>query len=240
MYTQTLNCRDGETILEAYVAYDDELEVEKEKRPLVLVAHAWSGRDNFFDEKARKLAKLGYIGFAMDIYGKGILGKNKEESNALMKPFIENRKMLRRRLLTILEIAKKLPVVNKTKIAVIGYCFGGLCALDMARSGANLKGVVSFHGLLKAADNLKTEKIQAKILVLHGYNDPMVPLESVLEFEKEMTQADVDWQLHIFSGAMHAFTNPSANDSNFGTVYNPIVDRRSWSEMKLFMKEIFK
>ena len=238
MHTQTLDCRDGKTVLEAYIAYDDE--VKKEKRPLVLIAHSWSGRDDFVDGKARKLAKLGYIGFAIDVYGKGILGTNKKESSALMKPFIEDREMLRHRLLTILEAAKALPIVNKNKIAIIGYCFGGLCALDMARSGADLKGIVSFHGLLKAADNLQAKKIQAKILVLHGHDDPMVPLESVLEFEKEMTKADVDWQLHIFSSTMHAFTNPSAHDPNFGTVYNPISDKRSWLEMKLFMKEIFK
>lgn len=237
MHTQILDCRDKENILAAYVAYDDT--IGKEKRPLILIAHAWSGRDNFVDEKARELAKMGYIGFAMDIYGKGILGTNKEENSALMQPFIQNRKMLRRRLLTILETAKTLPIVNKNKIAIIGYCFGGLCALDMARSGANLKGVVSFHGLLNTADNLHTKKIQAKILALHGHDDPIVPPESIREFEKEMTKANADWQIHIFSGAMHAFTNPFANDPDFGTLYNPIVDKRSWLEMKLFMEELF-
>lgn len=237
MHIETLDYRDGNTVLEAYVAYDKML---KGKRPLILIAHSWAGRDHFVEEKARKLAELGYVGFAMDIYGKGIQGTSKKENSQLMQPFILNRKILRPRLLAALQTAKILPLVDESKIAAIGYCFGGLCVLDMARSGAPLNGVVSFHGLLKAPDHLPNKKIQAKILALHGHDDPMVPYESVLEFEKEMSKANADWQLHIFSRTMHAFTNPSANDPDFGQVYNPIANKRSWLEMKLFFEEIFK
>ncbi|AAO90632.2 dienelactone hydrolase family protein [Coxiella burnetii] len=237
MHTETIDYRDGDAVLQAYVAYD---KTTKEKRPLVLIAHAWAGRDEFVEEKARQLAELGYVGFAMDIYGKGVLGASKEENGRLMKPFMDDRKMLRHRLLAALETAKTLTVADENKIAAMGYCFGGLCVLDLARSGAPLKGVVSFHGLLKAADNLPSETIPAKILALHGHDDPMVPPEAVLEFEKEMTKAKVDWQLHVFSNTMHAFTNPSADDPDFGTVYNPVADKRSWLEMKLFFEEIFK
>lgn len=237
MHIETIDYRDENTVLEAYVAYDKTLQG---KRPLILIAHSWTGRDNFVEEKARKLADLGYVGFAMDIYGKGILGTSKEENSQLMQPFILNRKILYPRLLAALQTAKTLPVVDENKIAAIGYCFGGLCVLDMARSGISLNGVVSFHGLLKAPDHLPNEKIQAKILALHGHDDPMVPHEVVLEFEKEMSKANVDWQLHVFSRTMHAFTNPSAHDPDFGNVYNPIADKRSWLEMKLFFEEIFK
>lgn len=236
MYTETIDYRDGNTQLEAYAAYDNAI---REKRPAVLIAHAWGGRDAFVEEKARRLAEMGYVGFAIDVYGKGVLGDGIETNRKLMKPFIDDRVLLRRRLFAALETAKKLRVVDSNKIAVMGYCFGGLCALDIARSGIDLKGVVSFHGLLKSPENIPTKKIKAKILVLQGYDDPMVPSDAVLAFEKEMTNSGADWQLHIFGGTMHGFTNPEAKNHDFGIVFNVLADKRSWIEMTYFFHEIF-
>lgn len=236
MYTETIDYQDGDTALEAYVAYDN---VINEKRPTVLIAHAWAGRDDFVEEKARRLTKMGYVGFAMDVYGKGVFGDGIETNNKLMQPFIDDRVLLRRRLFAALETAKKLRVVDSTKIAAMGYCFGGLCVLDMARSGMDLKGVVSFHGLLKSPENIPTKTIKAKVLVLHGHDDPMVPPDAVLAFEKEMIHAKADWQLHIFGGTMHGFTNPKSKNPNFGTVFSALADKRSWIEMTYFFQEIF-
>ena len=132
-----------------------------------------------------------------------------------------------------------MPWVNDKQIAVIGFCFGGLCALDFARSGANLKGVVTFHGLLNPPSDSNPASIVAKLLVLHGHDDPMVPVEQIVAFEQEMTKAAVDWQLHTFSQTQHAFTNPKANNPDFGTIYQENSDRRSWILMKNFFEEIF-
>ncbi len=141
--------------------------------------------------------------------------------------------------MSALNALKLLPWVDDSKIAAIGFCFGGLCSLDLARTGANLKGVVSFHGLLGAPGNTEGNLIKAKILALHGHDDPMVPVEQVIAFEKEMTLAGADWQLHTFGNTMHAFTNPVANNPDFGTVYQPDADRRSWLAMQNFLAEIF-
>ena len=131
--------------LEAYVAYDEK---EKEKRPAILIFHAWKGKDDFVCEKAEMVAKLGYVGCALDIYGKGVLGSSPEENAKLMEPFISDRRFLRDRMLSGLQVAKDHPLVDKERLGAMGFCFGGLCALDLARSGAPLKGVVSLHGLL--------------------------------------------------------------------------------------------
>ena len=236
IHTETLDYQDNSTVLQAFIAYDKS---HSQKRPCVLIAHAWRGRDEFVDEKAKALAKLGYVGVAMDVYGKGVLGDGAETNAKLMKPLMDDRGLLQKRLLRGMEAATKIPVVDKNKMAAIGYCFGGLCALDMARSGADLKGVVSFHGLLQRDAKSSEKKIVSKVLVLHGHDDPMVSPEMVTQFEEEMTQAKVDWQIHIYSNTMHAFTNPQVNDPNFGTVYNPVADKRSWIAMKNFLEEIF-
>lgn len=220
---------------EGVLAFDDEI---SGARPGVLVSHAWAGRTEFEIEKAKKLAALGYAGFALDLYGKGVLGSSVEENQRLMTPLVEDRAMLQSRLLHIIEVVKAQPEADENSIAAIGFCFGGLCVLDIARSGADIKGVVSFHGLLGAAGNTKT-KINAKILALHGWDDPMAPPEDVIAVGKEFTSAGADWQLHAYGGVMHAFTNPEANDPGFGTVYNASAERRSWAAMKDFLEEVF-
>lgn len=236
MQTQKLDYVDGNVPLEAYLAYDDKI---AGKRPLVLIAHDWTGRSAFTCQKADKLAELGYIGFALDMYGKNILGTTNEEKAQLMQPFKEDRRLLQQRITAALMTAKKLEYVDTQRIAVIGFCFGGLCALDLARSGADINGVVSFHGLLDAPSGLPPAAIKAKILALHGHDDPMGPPAQVAAFEQEMTAAKVDWQLHVYGNTLHAFTNPLANDHNFGTVYNTAADKRSWLAMQNFLHEIF-
>jgi dienelactone hydrolase len=207
--------------------------------PAVIVCHAWAGCDAFAQRSAEKLAELGYVGFAADLYGEGRVGESKEENAALMQPLIDDRKLLRERLVTIYQAVCGLPQVDADRVAAIGYCFGGLCALDLARSGSPLAAIVSFHGLLAAPEGLTTEKIQAKVLVLHGDLDPMVSSEQVLALEKELTEAGADWQLHTYGHTLHAFTNPEANDPEFGTVYNAVADRRSWQALAGLLREIF-
>ena len=238
LLTKKIEYYDKETLLEGYCAYHDDTSA---KKPTILVIHDWSGRNDFACQKAEQLAELGYVGFALDLYGKGITGKTNDEKTALMKPFVNDRKMLRQRLLAAFETVTKLEYVNTAKVGAMGFCFGGLCALDLARSGVDVRGVVSFHGLLHSPENVSVVKpIRTKILVLHGYEDPMVPVSQVTAFENEMTNAHADWQVHVYGNTKHAFTNPQANDPNLGTVYNNVADKRSWVTMKSFFEEIFK
>jgi len=222
-------------VFEAYCAFDAAL---AGKRPAVLVAHDWSGRNEFAEKKAEKLAQLGYVALALDMFGKGKLGKNNDEKSQLIQPLIADRALLRKRMLVALELLKNLDNVDTTRIAAIGFCFGGLCVLDLARSGVAIQGVVSFHGIL-GAPNLAPERIKAKVLALHGHDDPMVPPEQVLAFEQEMTAAGADWQVHVYGNTMHGFTNPLANDPVFGTVYSTLAEKRSWLAMQNFFSEIF-
>jgi dienelactone hydrolase len=233
--SNTVDYLDGDVPLEGFFAYDDAFDG---RRPAVLINHAWGGRDEFVAEKAKKLAELGYLAFAVDMYGKGVLGQNPEENAKLMQPFMDGRAMLQQRINSALYAVKLMPWVDDTKIVAIGFCFGGLCVLDLARSGADIAGVVSFHGLLGAPDNISHPDIKAKVLVLHGNDDPMVPVEQLVALKQELTQAGADWQMHIYGNTMHAFTNPLANDPGFGTVYQADADNRSWLAMKNFLSEI--
>lgn len=225
---------DAGTALQGYYAFDDKV---SGKRPGVLVAHDWGGMNEFAMDIANRLAELGYVGIAIDMYGKGKTGNTKEEKSALMQPLVQNRAALQQRINAGLTASKTLPNVDAHKIAAIGFCFGGLCVLDLARSGAPVKGVVSFHGILKAPE--KSNTITAKVLALHGYDDPMVSRDEILSFYDEMNKAKVDWQFFIYSHTMHAFMNPQANDPGFGTVYNKLTATRAWNAMQTFFKEIF-
>lgn len=237
MLTQEIEYKDGNTNLKGFLAEDDK---HAGKRPAVLVCHDWSGRNEFACQKAQQLAELGYVGFALDMYGDAKVFKTKEEKSAQIQPFIQDRTKLLKRILAAFNTVKMLKNVDADKIAAIGFCFGGLCVLDLARSGANLKGVVSFHGLLNPPQPAFNQPIKAKVLALHGYDDPMVTPDQIINFGHEMTHAKVDWQFHIYGNTMHAFTNPEANDPSFGTVYNKDADSRSWIEMKNFLNEIFR
>ena len=207
--------------------------------PGVAVAHAWGGRGELEASSARRLAELGYAGFALDMFGKGVRGSSREENAGLIKPFLADRKMLQERINNSIRVLRDQPEVDSGRVAAIGYCFGGLCVLDLARSGADVRGVVSLHGLFAPPDPHPGKPITAKVLALHGHEDPMVPVEAVEALERELTDAGADWQIHVYGGAMHAFTNPKANDPDFGTVYNETADRRSWTATRNFLEEIF-
>jgi dienelactone hydrolase len=202
---------------------------------VVLVAHAWGGQSEFEQDKAKLVASWGYAGFALDVYGKGKRGETNEESEALMTPLASNREELQSRLAHALSVAAK--EAGTSNAAAIGFCFGGLSVLDMARKNMAVKGVVSFHGLFGAPNNTD-DKIGPKVLALHGWEDPMATPDDVMDFSREMTQANADWQLHAYGATMHAFTNPAANNPDFGTVYHAGADRRSFAACKDFLIEV--
>ena len=234
--TRTVEYTHQDVLLEGYLAWDD---AHSGPRPGVVVSHAFRGREDFECQRAEDLAGLGYVGFALDLYGKGVLAETTEEASALMSGFLEDRPMLQSRLLAAVSVAGEQPEVDADKLAAMGYCFGGLCVLDMARVNAPLTGVVSFHGLLIAPGNTEGAQISSRVLAEHGWDDPMVPPEQVLAFTEEMTAAGADWQLHGHGGTVHAFTNPEANDPDFGTVYNAAAHRRSWQSLENFLAELF-
>ena len=211
----------------------------KDPRPAVIVCHAWAGCDAFALKQAETMASLGYAGFAADLYGEGRVGTSTEENAELMQPLVENRGLLRERLRTIFNAVCELPQVDTDRIAVIGYCFGGLCALDLARSGCPVVATVSFHGLLTAADSLATESIKGKVLVLHGHLDPMVSEDEIIALKRELSEAGADWQVHIYGRALHAFTNPQANDRELGTIYDAVSAQRSEISLKNILRESF-
>jgi dienelactone hydrolase len=236
MREQLIEYRDGETRLEGFLCYD---ESQPGPRPTVLICHAYGGRDEFVERKARRLAWQGYACFALDNYGKGVRGRTPEECSALMAPFMNDRRMLRTRLLSGLAAARAMPIVDAKRIAVMGFCFGGLCALDFARADADVRGAVSFHGLLKPS-GFTEPKIRARVLMMHGYDDPMAPPEDVLAVAKEFTAAGADWQLHAYGQTVHAFTNPVAHNREGGLQYDEAADRRSWHTLVQFLDEILK
>lgn len=220
---------------EGHLAYDD---ATSGPRPLVTVSHAWGGRGAFENDKAERLANQGYAGFAIDVYGAGVTGSSPEENTALMTPMLEDRAELLGRLRAGIAAGGAHAAVDATNVAAIGYCFGGLCALDLARSGDSLNGVVSLHGLFSPPPST-ADKYGAKVLILHGWDDPMADPDSVLAVSKELSAAGCDWQLHAYGQTVHAFTNPEANDHASGIVYHADADRRSWQALTNFLEELF-
>ena len=230
--------QDGAT-LEGFHVYDD---ARSGKRPAVLVIHQWTGLTEYEKRRSRLLAELGYNVFAADIYGQGIRPKPPEAGKKAGK-YKGDRPLYRARLTAALAWLKADERTEPAKIAAIGYCFGGTGVLELARSGAEVAGVVSFHGSLDAAAGMAAEagKISAKVLVLHGADDPFAPAAQVAAFQKEMTDAKADWQLVLYGGAVHAFTQKEAgSDNSKGAAYNEAADRRSWDAMKAFFAELFK
>lgn len=233
--TRAIEYSHNGVLLEGLLAFDADV---KTPRPAVMVSHAWVGRDAFAVNKAVALAELGYVGFALDMYGKGVIGSGPEENAKLMAPFMEDRVLLQGRQLAALEAVRRQPEVDAGRVAAMGFCFGGLCVLDLARTGADVRGVASFHGLLSAPGNTEGNTIQAKVLVMHGYDDPMATPGQMLALADELTRAGADWQIHAYGHTVHAFTNPQANDPGFGTVYKEIADRRSWQSLLNFLAEV--
>lgn len=234
--TEEIAYRDGDTLCKGFFAVD---ESRPGPLPAVLISHMIGGRDAFVEKKAEALAQLGFAAFALDMYGENRRAQSIEEGRALMRPFIEDRALLRKRVNAALEAARDLPAVDGARIAALGFCFGGMCVLDLARSGAELRGVISTHGLLTRT-GLPNERIRAKVLALHGHDDPLAPPEDVRAFQEEMTAAQVDWQMHIYGGTMHAFTNPKASSPDGGLLYNPVAERRAWAAMLDFLSEIMR
>jgi dienelactone hydrolase len=234
--TRSVEYRDGDLVLEGYMAWDD---AGGDSKPAVLVSHAWGGRGEHEDHRAEQLAELGYVGFALDLYGKGVRGGSREENAALMQPLLDDRAELQHRMTLALETCRKQKEVDAARVAAMGFCFGGLCVLDLARTGADLRGVASFHGLFGRPGNTDANSISASVLVLHGWDDPMATPDQVLGLAEELTSMGADWQIHAYGNTMHAFTNQAADDPDFGTVYDARADRRSWQSLQLFLAEIF-
>ena len=227
---------DGDVLLEGRLSYDDAI---AGPRPGILVSHTIAGRGPLEEGKAERLAEAGYAAFALDLYGKGVRGETLEENRALMDAQLADRAAMQRRLLVSLNTMRAQDEVDAGRCAAIGFCFGGLCVLDIARTGEDLAGVVSFHGLLGAPGNTTDKRVLARVLVLHGWDDPMATPETVNSFGAEMSAMGADWQLHAYGNTMHAFTNPAANDHDRGTVYDADADRRSWQAMTNFFDELF-
>jgi dienelactone hydrolase len=229
--------RDGSTLLEGFFCHDDS---RPGPLPAVLISHDWGGRGEFAERKARRLAWHGFATFALDMFGKGKRGTTPEECSALITPFVQDRVLLARRITAALTAVKGLPEVDARRIGAMGFCFGGMCVLDLARSGADVRGVVSVHGLLKPTGLPPQGRIRAKVLMLHGYEDPMGPPEDVLAIAKELTAGGADWQLHAYGNTRHAFTNPQANDPALGLKYDEAADRRSWHALLQFLDEVLR
>ncbi|MCE5278305.1 MAG: dienelactone hydrolase family protein [Planctomycetaceae bacterium] len=236
--TQTVAYAHQQTQMQGLLVLDD---AAPTPQPLVLVVHEWWGLNDYARNRARQLAQMGYAAFAVDMYGKGVVAKTRDEAAKLAGPLRSDRKLMRARIKAALDAVSKNPRVDAKRIAVIGYCFGGTVALELARSGADIAGVVSFHGGLDTPTPQDARSIKAKILVCTGADDRSVPMTQVQGFIEEMRPAKVNYQINIYSGAVHAFTNPaSGDDPSTNVAYNETADKRSWEAMKNFFDEIFK
>jgi dienelactone hydrolase len=235
--TEVIEYTDGDTVLEGFLAYDDS---KSEPRPGVLVIHDWTGLQDYAKERTKMLAELGYVAFAADIYGKGVRPTDPKECAVMSGSYKNDLPLLRRRVNLGFEQIKKRPEVQPAKIAAIGYCFGGTSVLELARSGAGVNGVVSFHGALATKLPAKPGEVKAKVLVCHGDADPFVKPAEVAAFKEEMANAKADVKFIGYPGAVHSFTKKAAgNDPSKGQAYNENADKESWAEMKKFFKEIF-
>lgn len=236
--TRIVEYKQGATVLEGYLAWDDAV---SGKRPGVLLIHDWTGVGPYVEQRARQLAGMGFVAFAADIYGRGIRPATPAQAGKEAAKYKQDRPLLRARAEAGLAVLRTQERVDSRRIAAIGYCFGGTTVLELARSGADIAGVVSFHGGLDAPLPAAPQAIKAKVLVLHGGDDPFVPPAEVSAFQDEMRKSGADWQFVAYGGAVHSFTNPAAGkDPGQGAAYNESADRRSWEAMKSFFSEIFR
>jgi dienelactone hydrolase len=237
IHTEIVEYQQGDATLEGFLAYDDSI---SGKRPGVLVVHQWFGLTGYEKMRAKMLAQLGYVAFCADIYGKGVRPQNVAEAGAQVGKYEGDRALLRARVNAGLDALRQQPLVDQKRLAAIGYCFGGTTVIELARSGAELNGVVSFHGDLDSPSPADGRNIKCKVLALAGADDPFQKPDDLTAFENEMRDAKVDWQIVFYGGAVHAFTQPDPGFSNPGAKYNEKADKRSWEAMKQFFAEIFK
>ena len=238
IHTETVEYKQGDAVLEGYLAYDTAL---KGPRPGVLIVHQWKGLTDYEKKRAGMLAQLGYNVFALDIYGKGIRPQSSQEAGAQAGKYKGNRDLLRLRAQAGLAVLQKQALTDPQRVAAIGYCFGGTTVIELARNGADIAGVVSFHGGLDSPHPADGKNIKCKVLALHGADDPHVSAKDLAAFEDELRQAKVNWELVKYGGAVHSFTDWNAGDNPAqGAAYNDKADRRSWAAMKQFFAEIFK
>jgi dienelactone hydrolase len=235
--SKSIEYKQGDTTLEGVLVWDDAV---KGARPGVLVVHQWLGLTDYEKHRAEMLAQLGYVAFCADIYGKDVHPKDTTEAGALAGKYKGDRTLLRARVNAGLEELKKSNLVDTSRIAAIGYCFGGTTVIELARSGADIKGVVSFHGGLDSPTPADGKNIKTKVLALAGADDPFQKAEDLTAFESEMRDAKVDWQIVFYGDAVHSFTQPDPGFVNAGAKYNERADKRSWAEMKTFFGEIFQ
>ena len=241
--TRPIEDKSGDVTLEGYLAYDDSIQA---KRPGVLVVHEWWGLNVYAKDRARELAKLGYVAFAADMYGKGMVTTDMTEAGKLAGQFrgswdTGGRKLMRDRAQAALTVLAAQPMVDAKHLGAIGYCFGGTTVLELAYSGANLAGVVSFHGGLTVPADTDLPGIKARILVLHGADDGSVKPETIAALQDALRKGHVDWQMVSYGGAVHGFTNPANATLPGGMVaYNAKAARRSWAAMQAFFDEVLR
>ena len=238
---KTVEYKADGVVLKGYLAYDSAI---KGTQPGILVVHEWWGLNDYARKRARMLAELGYTALAVDMYGEGKQATHPDDAGKFATEVMKNFDTGKARFTAAEELLKKQPSVDPDRIAAIGYCFGGGVVLNMARQGADLKGVVSFHGNLMAVKPAEPGAIKEKILVLHGGDDKFTTPEQIDSFKKEMTAAGADYKFIVYPGAMHSFTNPDATaygkKFNLPLAYNKKADKESWQEMKKFLEETLK
>jgi len=209
-------------------------------QPGVLVAHAFGGQAAFDTDKAEDLARLGYVAIAIDMYGQGRRASDPAEASALMCELTDDRPVVAKRMQMWLDVLAGLPDVDARRMAAIGFCFGGKCVLDLARSGADLRGVVGFHAVLDAPEITSKAPMLASVLVLHGWDDPLATPAQFCELGAELTGRGADWQMMAYGATGHAFTNPEANAPEDGMSFNAQTNDRAWALMAAFLAEKFE
>jgi dienelactone hydrolase len=235
IHTENVLYRQGDQVMEGYLAYDSTLN----NRPGVVIVHDWMGLGDDSKARARQMAALGYVAFAADIYGKRVRPKDSKEAAQMAGAFYKDRPLLRERVRAAFDTLAAQKNVNPAKMLAMGYCFGGATVLELARSGAPVIGVVTFHGGLSNPYPEDAKNIKGKVLVLHGAIDPNVKPEEVAQFQKEMNEAKVDYQFHTYPNTVHSFTIKSAGDDiSKGAAYNALSDKRSFAAMKAFFEEV--
>jgi dienelactone hydrolase len=228
-----IQSRHGEVELESFLLSDP----DAGPRPVVMIFPNFIGLDEVDDENAERIVGLGYAAFGCDLYGKGERGGTREQGFARMNRLRENRPLLQARMLHLLDEVRALAGVDPARVAAIGFCVGGLCVLDLARTGADIAGVASFHGIFTPPGNIESPKIGARVAAFHGWADSLVPPEDVVALGSELSEAGCDWQIHCFGGAVHGFTH--ARPPEEGIPFNALADRRSWQAAEVFLAECF-